>query len=146
MPNGKARVVADNMFRPNGTVITPDEKTLIVSETGGSCLTAFDILPDGGLLNRRVWAKPDNFTPDGICLDAEGAIWVANIVNAEVLRVLEGGEITNRIKVSTIAYSCALGGLDRRILFICTSDFAPDRLSTGHIEMIKVDVPGAGLP
>ena len=145
MPDGKARIVADNMIEPNGTVITPDEKTLIVAETRASRLTAFDIIYDGSLKNRRVWANLDNSLPDGICLDVEGAIWVANFASSEVIRVLEGGKITDRIKVSTNAFACALGGLNRRILFICTSDYF-DRLSTGRIEMIKVDVPGAGLP
>ena len=141
-PDGNARVVADHMAFPNGTVITPDDQTLIVGESFGQRLTAFDILEDGALNNRRLWAKLRS-PPDGICLDAEGAIWVASPGTGYVLRVLEGGEITHRVKVSTQAYACMLGGPDRCTLFVATS--SNDRLK-GKIEIIKVDVPGAGLP
>lgn len=143
-PDGDARIVADGLAFPNGTVITPDDQTLIVGETYGGCLTAFDIQPDGALTNRRVWADlGDGVFPDGICLDAEGAVWVASPVGSEVLRVLEGGEVTRRIAVSTQAYACMLGGPDRRTLFIATSGQAA---GSGCIEIIDVDVPGAGLP
>ena len=141
-PDGNARVVADNMAFPNGTVITPDDKTLIVGETLGTRLTAFDIMEDGSLAKRRIWAKL-NRPPDGICLDAEGAIWVSSPGSGKVFRVLEGGQITHRVKVSTQPYACMLGGPDRRTLFVATS--SNDR-SNGKIEIIKVDVPGAGLP
>jgi sugar lactone lactonase YvrE len=99
-------------------------------------------LEDGSLTNRRIWAKI-NRVPDGICLDAEGAIWVSAPGSGKVFRVLEGGSITHRVKVSTQAYACMLGGPDRRTLSVATSSY--DR-SNGRIEIIKVDVPGAGLP
>lgn len=149
-PEGQARIVADDLLFPNGTVITPDGQTLIVAETFGHRLTAFEIEADGSLVNRRIWAQLDGAYPDGICLDAEGAIWVATPHPGEVIRVLEGGRITHRLTVSTRPYACMLGGKDRRTLFICTAGSAiPDELLTapeGKIEILKVEVPGAGLP
>ena len=149
-PEGRARVVADGMAFPNGTVITPDGQTLIVGETYAARLTAFDIEPDGSLTNRRVWAPLKEAVPDGICLDEEGAIWVASPVSSEVLRLREGGEVTHRIKVQTRAYACMLGGPDRRTLFILTAESSqPDEVqakTSGRIEIVPVDVPGAGLP
>ncbi|MFX1363332.1 MAG: SMP-30/gluconolactonase/LRE family protein [Promethearchaeota archaeon] len=142
-PQGEARIVADNMDFPNGMVITPDDKTLIVAETYAFQLTAFDILDDGSLTKRRVWANLESLPPDGICLDAEGAIWVATPNHSSVVRVLEGGKITHKVNVSTEAYACMLGGPDRDILFICTST---QERTNGRIEYVKVDVPGAGLP
>ncbi|MHA1468449.1 MAG: SMP-30/gluconolactonase/LRE family protein, partial [Promethearchaeota archaeon] len=133
---------ANNLMFPNGTVITPDDKTLIVGETFGARLTAFDILEDGSLTNQRLWAKLKG-VPDGICLDAEGAIWVASPGTGYVFRVLEGGEISHKVKVSSQAYACMLGGPDRRTLFVATS---VHQGSQGKIEIADVDVPGAGLP
>ncbi len=141
--DGKARVVADNLAFPNGSVITPDGKTLIVGETYGSCLTAFNIEIEGSLTNRRIWAKMDNAVPDGICLDAEGGIWVASPISSEVIRIIEGGAVTHRIKISTQAYACMLGGKDRRSLFIATSG---QTFRSGRIEIIQVDIPGVGFP
>jgi sugar lactone lactonase YvrE len=149
-PEGDSRVVADDLAFPNGSVITPDLSTFIVGETFGACLTAFDIESDGSLSNRRIWAKLEGEVPDGICLDAEGAIWVASPISSEVLRVLEGGKVTQRIKTSTQAFACMLGGPDRRTLFILTADSSdPEEAKakmSGRIEIIEVDVPGAGLP
>ncbi len=149
-PNGRAQVVADELAFPNGTVITPDGATLIVGETRAARLTAFDIAADGSLSGRRLWAQLENAVPDGICLDAEGAIWVASPRSAEVLRVREGGEVTRRIGVSTQAFACMLGGDDRRTLFILTAETAdPEeapKKASGRVEVIEVDVPGAGLP
>jgi sugar lactone lactonase YvrE len=142
-PDGKARVAADDLLFPNGTVITPDGKQLIVGETYGSYLTAFDILPDGMLTGRRNWATLKGAVPDGICLDADGGIWVASPISHEVIRVLEGGAVTHRIKVETQAYACMLGGPDRRTLFIATSGGLE---GSGRIEITRVPVPGAGLP
>jgi sugar lactone lactonase YvrE len=149
-PDGYARIVAEDVYFPNGTVITPDGRTLILAETWGNCLTAFDIESDGTLINRRTWANLEGAYPDGICLDAEGAIWVAAPHPGEVLRVQEGGNITHRLTVSTKPYACMLGGFDRRILFVCTAGSSdPDEVRAkpaGKIEIIEVDVPGAGLP
>jgi sugar lactone lactonase YvrE len=149
-PAGDMRVVAEDMLFPNGTVVTPDERTLIVAETWGNCLTAFDIEADGSLKNRRTWAKLKDVYPDGICLDAEGAIWVAAPYPGEVVRVQEGGNITHRFNVSTRPYACMLGGPERRTLFVCTAESSnPDdaRLNPGgKIETLVVAVPGAGRP
>jgi sugar lactone lactonase YvrE len=149
-PDGSARVVADDLAFPNGTVITPDGRTLVVGESFAARLTAFDVAADGSLSSRRVWAKLEKAVPDGICLDAESAIWVASPVSAEVLRVHEGGRVSQRIPVATQAFACMLGGADRRTLFICTAlDSHPEQCRakrSGRIEMVRVDVPGAGLP
>ena len=159
-PGGDARVVADKLAFPNGTVIAPDGRTLIVAESFAARLTAFDIEPDGSLTGRRTWAQFDDLgfgsqtdpeqerdTPDGICLDAEGAIWVAlPSGSGEVLRVVEGGEITHRVKIETQPFAVMLGGPDRRTLFVCTSILGEKPSGSGRIETIKVDVPGAGFP
>ena len=149
-PDGRSEVAARDLAFPNGTVITPDGKTLIVGETFGARLTAFDIAEDGRLEGRRVWAEVENDVPDGICLDAEGAIWVASpLRDRGVFRVREGGEVTDRITVEHEAFACMLGGPDRRTLFICTApDSHPDKTGErrGRIEMARVEVPGAGLP
>ena len=150
-PDGQAMVAADEMAFPNGSVITPDGKTLVVAETFGSRLTAFDIEEDGALSNRRIWAEIEGAYPDGICLDAEGGIWVASPSGkVGVMRVCEGGEITHHIEVSTNAYACMLGGPQRRTLFMLTAEtINPDGArakSSGRIETVQVDVPGAGLP
>jgi len=144
---GEARIVAESLIFPNGCIVTPDSKTFIVAETFGGKLTAFDIESSGNLINRRVWAKFKDFAPDGICLDEEGAIWVANPSKAEVLRVLEGGKITSIIKVKdTNVYACALGGNDGKTLFLCTSQYLEGKRKTGRIEFVKVEVPGVEIP
>ncbi|MCZ6785126.1 MAG: SMP-30/gluconolactonase/LRE family protein [Proteobacteria bacterium] len=148
-PDGRTEVAASDLAFPNGTVITPDGRTLIVGETFGSCLTAFTIGDDGRLSERRQWARMERAVPDGICLDAEGAIWVASPVSAEVLRIREGGEVVDRVPVATQAFACMLGGPERRTLFICTSgdsDPAKTDVRSGRIEIVEVEVPGAGLP
>jgi sugar lactone lactonase YvrE len=151
-PDGRASVVADKLFFPNGMVITPDGRTLIVGETIGHRLTAFDIQEDGSLGNRRIWAQlPSSVGPDGICLDAEGAVWCANPEGQDsVVRVREGGEITDRIKVDTHAYAVMLGGPERRHLFICASgshDPAEiQRNPSASFQVAEVGVPGAGIP
>jgi sugar lactone lactonase YvrE len=150
-PDGGVRVAADELQFPNGMVITPDGKTLIVAETLGARLTAFNIQPDGALTNRRVFAAIEGLTPDGICLDAEGAVWVAWPGSNKIIRVRDGGEIADTIALpDRHSYACMLGGADRRDLFICTAlghmpeDLAKGR--SGKIEVVRVDVPGAGLP
>jgi sugar lactone lactonase YvrE len=149
-PDGAARVVADDLMFPNGMVITPDGNTLVVGESFGRRLTAFDIGADGSLTNRRVWAELGNNVPDGICLDAENAIWVACPTASEVIRVKQGGEVTERIKVETDAFACMLGGPDGRTLFVATSPGSDPEKSRadrrGRIETTHVEVPRAGLP
>ncbi|HYA34869.1 MAG TPA: SMP-30/gluconolactonase/LRE family protein, partial [Candidatus Binataceae bacterium] len=120
-PEGKASIAAEGLVFPNGTVITPDGKTLVVGESMGHRLTAFDIAPDGSLKNRRVWAELGEDVPDGIALDAESAIWVASPFSNSVLRVFEGGRVAERIKTDQLAIACAMGGSDRKTLFILTA-------------------------
>jgi sugar lactone lactonase YvrE len=149
--DGQVRSAADDMYFPNGSVITPDGRTLIVAETFRGRLTAFDMAEDGSLSNRRVWADVEG-TPDGICLDAEGAVWISSIVNNEFVRVHEGGRISDRIPVpGQFAICCMLGGEDRRTLFLGHSDVTPfeELLSgprIGSVSKVRVDVPGAGRP
>jgi len=145
--DGKASIVAEGLLFPNGCIVTPDNKTFIVGESHGGRLTAFDIEPSGNLTNRRTWAEFEGFSPDGICLDEEGAIWVANPSNAEVLRILEGGEITSSVKVKdTNVYACCLGGEDGRTLFMCTNQLFYGKRTSGKIEFVKVEVPGVEIP
>ncbi|HTX53744.1 MAG TPA: SMP-30/gluconolactonase/LRE family protein, partial [Candidatus Baltobacteraceae bacterium] len=133
-------------------VIKPDGRTLIVAETMGHCLTAFDIRADGSLGNRRLYAQlPDDVQPDGIALDAEGAVWLANPEGKySVLRVREGGEIVDRIELDTHAYAVMLGGPERKHLFVCASashDPAEiERNPSATLRVVEVDVPGAGSP
>ncbi len=151
-PDGSATVVADDLAFPNGTVISADGRVLVVAETFAARLTAFDVADDGSLSNRRVWAQIEGAFPDGICLDSEGAIWVADAgpEGHRVLRVFEGGRIERTISVGEhTAYACMLGGPDRQTLFICTctgSGAEVAQKKDGRIEIIDVDVPGAGLP
>ncbi|KAI9006961.1 gluconolactonase [Hyaloraphidium curvatum] len=149
-PAGKVSVASPDMLFPNGSQITPDGKTLIVGETLGMRLTAFDIGPDGDLSNRRIWAPTPGVPCDGSCLDAEGAVWVANPFEPSVVRFKEGGEILAKVQTSQNAFACMLGGEDRKTLYCVT---APDSDSDnrkaareGRIEIARVDVPGAGLP
>ena len=155
-PGEEPCVVAENIFFPNGTVITPDDKTLIVGETFASCLTAFDINEDGTLANRRVWADlrsiEEGYTPvpDGICLDAEGAIWVASPSTNDVIRVQEGGALLDKVEVDRGAFACMLGGENGNTLFISTANDSTEETClkerSARIEVIDVDVPRAGLP
>ena len=150
-PDGTVSAAADDLFFPNGMAITPDERTLIVAETGGCRLTAFEIASDGALAARRVWAElGDGVHPDGMCLDAEGAAWVALPLAKEFIRVREGGEVTERITVADAALACVLGGPERRTLYLMTSGaLDPDGCRAQHdasVLAVEVDVPGAGRP
>jgi len=157
-PDGVARQVADGIAFPNGMVVTPDNSTLIVAESFARRLTAFDIEDDGSLSNRRVWA--DNVGPDGICIDADGAIWtvVGELDGRLVGRVREGGEVLDRVQVEMPCFACMLGGDDRKTLFMLTADWratdSPEnnitRLTqgprTGQLLTAPAPVPGAGAP
>jgi sugar lactone lactonase YvrE len=155
-PNGERRQVADDIQFPNGMVITPDDRTLIISESFAGRLTAFDIEEDGSLSGRRMFA--DGLAPDGICLDTEGAVWVST--GFSFARVAEGGEVLHRVELpeTRAPFALMLGGPDRRTLFIMTAEWRPaddhvanlDRLNkgprTGEILTLRVPVPGAGRP
>ncbi len=149
-PDGSVHRAATGLKFPNGSIITPDGKTLVVGETRGNRLTAWDIGADGALSNRRIWADLGENFPDGICLDEEGAIWVADPRLKETIRVREGGEVTHRIPTGDLgSYACMLGGDDRKTLFICTaagSGPGAAEARKGRIEYCRVAVPGTGLP
>jgi sugar lactone lactonase YvrE len=149
-PDGGASRAAEELRFPNGSVITPDGRTLVVGESFGNCLTAFAVGADGSLSGRREWAKLEGATPDGICLDAENAIWVASPMSNELLRVREGGEVATRIPTGRPAIACMLGGPDRRTLFALTADsFRAEealRARSARVEIARVDAPGAGFP
>ena len=158
MPDGSSRLATDDVTGPNGSGITADGKTFVVCETRGSAVRAFDIAADGRLVNGRPYAKLDNKTPDGMCLDAEGAVWIGSIMTGEFLRVLEGGEVTDRIAYDGKAIACMLGGDDLRTLFLLNSNATPGDVREaeaagrkplelkGWVDTVQVDVPGAGWP
>jgi sugar lactone lactonase YvrE len=150
-PDGSVHAAAPGLTFPNGMVITPDGKTLVVAESFGRRLSAFDLARDGTLSNHRVWAElAEGAVPDGICLDADGAIWVASPMTNEVLRVKEGGSVAETIKTEQMAIACMLGGNDRKTLFILTSaSTEPEvcaKTRVSRIQATQVEVPGAGLP
>jgi sugar lactone lactonase YvrE len=149
-PDGTVSVAAEDMRFPNGSVITPDGGTLIVAESLGRCLTAFDIATDGQLSGRRVWADLGRRPPDGICLDAEQHVWVANPLAPECVLVAEGGEVFQVIETDQPCFACMLGGSEGRDLFMLTAPASEARRAnaerSGHVLVATVDVPHAGWP
>ncbi len=150
-PNGAVRQVADGVAFPNGMAVTPDNATVIVAESYARRLTAFDIAADGALSNRRVWADLGDGCPDGICLDAEGAVWYADVPNKRCVRVREGGEILQTIALDRGGFACMLGGADRRTLFIAAAHWRGpetmfDQARTGQVLTASVIAPGVGWP
>jgi sugar lactone lactonase YvrE len=150
-PDGSARLVADGLAFPNGMLVTPDNATLIVAESYANRLSAFDIGADGSLSRRRVWADLGDGVPDGICLDADGAVWYADVPNKRCVRVREGGEVLQRVKIDRGCFACALGGADGRTLFMMATAwngpagmFAEPR--TGQVLTAKAPAPGVGWP
>jgi sugar lactone lactonase YvrE len=148
---GKPRTVAGNIEFGNGMAVTPDNSTLIVAESFGRRLTAFDIADDGGLTNRRVWADLGDGYPDGICLDAEGAAWYGDVANTRCVRVREGGEVLQTIDLDRGCFACMLGGDDRRTLFMLAAHFRGmehlgDPGRTGQLLAVDAPAPGAGRP
>jgi sugar lactone lactonase YvrE len=143
-------VAAEGMGFPNGSVITPDGETLIVAETLGLCLTAFDIAADGTLSNRRLWASVAPVVPDGICLDADGAIWVASALGPECVRVGEGGNVLEKIDTGQSCFACMLGGDDGKTLFMLTAPTSlaheAEKSPKGNVLISKVDCGRAGRP
>jgi sugar lactone lactonase YvrE len=164
-PDGKPAVAAHDLSFPNGAVLTPDGRTLIIAETMANRLSAFTV-SDGVLTNRRIWASFGDFpattdvarivreadvVPDGICLDAEGAVWVADVVKQRLIRVAEGGVILDELSTNGLcAFACMLGGDDGRTLFACVAPtFDDTEAAANHrsaILMTRVAVPHAGLP
>jgi sugar lactone lactonase YvrE len=150
-PDGRIAIAADGIQFPNGCVITGDGRTFIVAETFGECLSAYDIDGDGALSNRRVFGGFKGLLPDGICLDAEGGVWIACLGANQIIRMVDGGEITDTIALpGRDGYACALGGDDRRDLYICTArSYVPAETRAqraGKIEVVRVAIPGDGLP
>jgi sugar lactone lactonase YvrE len=147
-PDGSLRQVADGLAFPNGMAVTPDNSTLIVAESYGSKLTAFDVAADGGLSNRRVWADLPGAAPDGICLDAEHAVWYADVPNRRCVRVREGGEVLQTIELDRGCFACMLGGPDRRTLFMMAAEWPaamqPGGNPTGQVLTARAPAPGAG--
>jgi sugar lactone lactonase YvrE len=150
-PDGSARQVADGVAFPNGMAITPDNATLIVAESYGRRLTAFDIGADGDLSNRRVWADLGDGVPDGICLDAEGAVWFADVPNKRCRRAAAGGAILDEIVVDRGCFACMLGGVDGRTLFVLAAEWrGPENMinaaRTGQLLTFAAPAPRAGFP
>ena len=150
-PDGSARQVADGVAFPNGMAVTPDNATLILAESYGNQLTAFDIAADGSLSNRRVWAELDGGVPDGICLDAENAVWYADVPNQRCVRVREGGEVLQTIDLDRGCFACMLGGADGRTLFLVANEWGgPENMASGarrgQLLTAKAPAPGAGWP
>lgn len=152
-PAGSVRQVAEAIAFPNGMAVTPDNSTLIIAESHGRRLTAFDIDADGGLSNRRVWADLGAGVPDGICLDADGALWYADVPNQRCVRVREGGQVLESIELDRGAFACMLGGPDGRTLFILVADWrgleqAGDALAarTGQVLTVQAPAPRVGWP
>jgi sugar lactone lactonase YvrE len=149
--DGSVRQVADGIAFPNGMTVTPDNSTLIIAESYGKQLTAFDIAADGGLSNRRVWADLGDGAPDGICLDAENAVWYADVPNRRCVRVREGGEVLQTISADRGCFACMLGGQDRSTLFIIATEWrGPENMTsgprTGQVLTAPAPAPGAGWP
>lgn len=147
--DGQVQIAATDMHFPNGMVVTSDGNTLIVAETLAMRLSAFDIAADGSLSNRRVWADLSmRAAPDGICLNADGNVWVANALGAECLLIAPGGEILQSVITTQNCYACALGGADGRDLFMLTAENSSKAIAasrrSGRIETVRVDVPMAG--
>jgi sugar lactone lactonase YvrE len=150
-PDGHAREVADGVAFPNGVAITPDGATLILAESYGNRLTAFDIAPDGGLSGRRVWADLGDGVPDGICLDAEGAAWYADVPNQRCVRVREGGAVAQTVAVDRGCFACMLGGPEGTTLYIVAARWdGPSNIAgetgTGRVLAVPAPAPHAGRP
>lgn len=151
-PDGTTTQVADDVEFPNGIAVTPDNRTLILAESYGRRLTAFDIAGDGSLDGRRIWADLGDGVPDGICLDADGAVWYADVPNRRCVRVREGGEVLQTVDLDRGAFACALGGADGRTLYIVAAEFggpasmAPGAPRTGQLLAAPAPARGAGWP
>jgi sugar lactone lactonase YvrE len=148
-PDGPARQVADGIAFPNGMAVTPDNSTLIIAESHGKRLTAFDITADGSLSNRRVWADLGEGVPDGICIDADNAVWYGDVPNKRCVRVREGGEVLQTINLDRGCFACMLGGVGKRTLFLIATEWRgmeniPEvaRARTGQVLTVEAPAPG----
>ena len=149
--DGAIQQVADGIAFPNGMAVTPDNSTLIIAESYGKKLTAFDIAKGGQLSNRRVWADLKDGVPDGICIDAENAVWYADVPNRRCVRVREGGEVLETVQLDLGCFACMLGGADGRTLFIVAREWrglesTADRSRKGQLLTITAPAPHAGRP
>lgn len=148
--DGATRQVADGLAFPNGMLVTPDNATLIVAESYGARLTAFDIAADGSLSNRRVWADLPGGHPDGICLDAKNAVWYGDVPAQRCVRVREGGAVSQTVELDRGCFACALGGADRSTLFMMAAEFSRTGTMagtrTGQVLTMEALAPGAGWP
>jgi sugar lactone lactonase YvrE len=150
-PDGSARQVADGIAFPNGMAVTPDNQTLILAESYANRLTAFDIAADGGLSNRWIWADLGGGVPDGICLDADGAVWYGDVPNQRCVRVRDGGQVLQAIELDRGCFACALGGVDRTTLFLLAAEFSAASMAgegppTGQVLTAQAPAPGVGWP
>ena len=152
-PDGSVRQVADDIAFPNGMAITPDNLTLIIAESYGKKLTSFDIAADGSLSNRRVWAALGDGVPDGICIDADGAVWYADVPNKRCMRVREGGEVLETVTCDRGCFACMLGGAGKKTLFIIATEWrGMDKMAevaqerTGQVLTYETPAPHAGWP
>ena len=152
-PDGSARQVADRIAFPNGMAVTPDNATLIIAESHGKRLTAFDITPDGSLSNRRVWADLGSGVPDGICIDADKAVWYGDVPNKCCVRVREGGAVLQTLNLDRGCFACMLGGMGNRTLFLIAAEWRgmeniPEvaRARTGQVLTAEAPAPGVGWP
>jgi sugar lactone lactonase YvrE len=148
--NARPRVVSREVIFPNGMALSNDGHQLIVGETFAHRLSQFQVAEDGSLFDHQIWADLGDAAPDGICLDAEGAIWVASPATDEVIRVRQGGEVLQRVRPVGTPYACMLGGIERKTLFVLSAETDDPAqaaaLRSGRIELIEVAVPGDGLP
>ncbi|MDB5075408.1 MAG: SMP-30/gluconolactonase/LRE family protein [Chloroflexi bacterium] len=151
-PDGSVRKVADGIAFPNGMAMTPDNSTLILAESYASKLTAFDIAADGSLSNRRVWADLAGGAPDGICLDADNAVWYGDVPNKRCVRVREGGEVLQTIELDRGCFACMLGGVNKQTLFMLAADWSElaktmgSGARTGQVLTAEAPAPGIGWP
>src|SRR4029434_430603 len=149
--DGSARQVADGLAFPNGMLVTADNATLIVAESYAKRLSAFDIPADGSLSRRRVWADLGDGVPDGICLDADGAVWYGDVPNKRCVRVREGGEVLQTIEIDRVCVAGSLGGADRKTVFMMATEWnGPARMfaepRTGQVLAVEAPAPGTGWP
>ncbi len=152
-PDGSVQQVADAIAFPNGMAVTADNSTLIIAESHGRRLTAFEVGADGSLSKRRVWADLGSGVPDGICIDADNAVWYGDVPNKRYVRVREGGEVLQTIHLDRGCFACMLGGADKRTLFLIATEWRgmeniPEvaRARTGQVLTVEARAPRVGWP